>query len=501
MRRVDFRMKANELKNLGIRGAALRVAQESLREAAEGGMEHEAMRERVRAVVADPAGWTGDPVFGKLAVALGPPSEASQALLEGPGAPWRMWGEGLEAQAVDQMKRACQLPVSVAGALMPDAHVGYGLPIGGVLATEGAVVPYAVGVDIACRMRLSVLDLPAGMLESEHGRDRLAAAIERQTRFGVGANFKMPREHGVIDRDWSVTSLTRGLRDKAWKQLGTSGSGNHFVEFGVLTVTAPIEAAQSAGVGTDDMRRPGYGSGAILNLKPGTYLSLLSHSGSRGSGAAVCDHYSRVAMALHPDLPKELKYLAWLGLDTEEGQEYWAAMNLMGEYAAANHEVIHREVLKDLGAERLGYVENHHNFAWKETHDLGDGRGPREVIVHRKGATPAGEGVLGVIPGSMATPGYVVRGKGGAGSLRSASHGAGRVMSRTAARSAFAWGNVKKDLAAKGITLLSAGIDEVPGVYKDIKAVMAAQQDLVEVVAQFDPKLVKMAPEGEKAED
>jgi tRNA-splicing ligase RtcB len=200
-------------------------------------------------------------------------------------------------------------------------------------------------------------------------------------------------------------------------------------------------------------------------------------------------------------LPKELKHLAWLSLDESDGQEYWAAMNLMGEYAAANHEVIHREVIKDLGAERVGYVENHHNFAWKETHDFGDGRGAREVVVHRKGATPAGEGVLGVIPGSMATPGFVVRGKGGAGSLRSASHGAGRVMSRTAARSAFAWGNVKKELAAKGVTLLSAGIDEVPGVYKDIRAVMSAQADLVEVIATFDPKLVKMSPDGEKAED
>lgn len=494
-------MKANELKNLGIRGAALKIAQESLRAAAESGMGKDQIRDRVRAVANDPSSWAADPLFGKLALALGPASAAAQSLLDGPGAPWRQWGEGLESQAVDQMRRACQLPIAVAGALMPDAHVGYGLPIGGVLATEGAVVPYAVGVDIACRMRLSVLDLPAGILESDAGRDRLAGAIERQTRFGVGAAFKKPREHGVIDRDWGVTALTRGLRDKAWSQLGTSGSGNHFVEFGVLTVDAPIEAQQSAGVGTDDLRRHGYGSGAIMSLKPGAYLALLSHSGSRGSGAAVCDHYSRVAMALHADLPRELKYLAWLDLDSEEGQEYWGAMNLMGEYAAANHEVIHREVIKDLGAERIGYVENHHNFAWKETHDLGDGRGPREVIVHRKGATPAGEGVLGVIPGSMAAPGFVVRGKGGGGSLRSASHGAGRVMSRTAARSAFAWGNVKKELAAKGVTLLSAGIDEAPGVYKDIKAVMSAQRDLVDIIATFDPKLVKMSPDGEKAED
>ncbi|MEZ0267683.1 MAG: RtcB family protein, partial [Phycisphaerae bacterium] len=140
-------------------------------------------------------------------------------------------------------------------------------------------------------------------------------------------------------------------------------------------------------------------------------------------------------------------------------------------------------------------VENHHNFAWKEIHD------GKEVVVHRKGATPAGKGVLGVIPGSMATPGYVVRGKGLPSSLTSASHGAGRQMSRTAAKAKFRWGNVKPILKDAGVTLLSAGIDEVPGSYKDIRSVMQAQSDLVEVIAQFDPRIVKMAPEGEKPED
>jgi tRNA-splicing ligase RtcB len=140
-------------------------------------------------------------------------------------------------------------------------------------------------------------------------------------------------------------------------------------------------------------------------------------------------------------------------------------------------------------------VENHHNFAWKEIHD------GRAVIVHRKGATPAGKGVLGVIPGSMATPGFVVRGRGESASLNSASHGAGRAMSRTAAKEKFRWGNVKPVLEEAGVTLLSAGIDEVPGSYKDIHSVMAAQADLVEVVARFDPRIVKMAPAGEPPED
>jgi tRNA-splicing ligase RtcB len=200
-------------------------------------------------------------------------------------------------------------------------------------------------------------------------------------------------------------------------------------------------------------------------------------------------------MNRHSELPKELKHLAWLSLDEEAGQEYWNAMNLMGQYAAANHALIHKHIARKLGAAVILDVENHHNFAWKEIH------GGREVIVHRKGATPAGEGVLGIIPGSMASPGFLVRGKGNVESLESASHGAGRVMSRTKALQSFTWSAVRKLLAQNQVELLSAGLDEVPGVYKDIHEVMAAQQDLVDVLGRFDPRLVKMCPAGDKAED
>ena len=124
---------------------------------------------------------------------------------------YRQWGEGLEHEAVMQMEKACLLPVSVAGALMPDAHVGYGLPIGGVLATENAVIPYAVGVDIACRMKMTVLDIPVRDLEQK--QDRLTRAIEAETRFGVGANFKHRRAHDVLDADWSVSPITKQNKD------------------------------------------------------------------------------------------------------------------------------------------------------------------------------------------------------------------------------------------------------------------------------------------------
>jgi tRNA-splicing ligase RtcB len=232
-----------------------------------------------------------------------------------------------------------------------------------------------------------------------------------------------------------------------------------------------------------------------LGLPAGEYLALLSHSGSRGAGATVADHYSKLAMDLHPELPKELRHLAWLDLDSDAGREYWAAMQLMGQYAAANHACIHHHVVKALGAKVLLDIENHHNFAWKEEHD------GETVIVHRKGATPAGVGVLGIIPGSMGAPGFVVRGKGNEASLNSAAHGAGRRMSRKQAKKSFTWSDVKKYLRERDVTLLSAGLDEVPMAYKDIHEVMAAQADLVETLARFDPRLVKMAPAGERPED
>jgi tRNA-splicing ligase RtcB len=185
----------------------------------------------------------------------------------------------------------------------------------------------------------------------------LVRALEDETRFGVGSEFRRRRQHPVMDEDWSITPITTRLKDKAAAQLGTSGSGNHFVELGLFT-----------------------SHGQIHGLEAGTYLALLSHSGSRGTGAAVCDYYSKLAFSQFPDLPSELKRLAWLSLDSEEGQEYWAAMELMGRYAAANHALIHKHVAANLGAEVLLDLENHHNFAWKERHVINGVE--KEVIQH-----------------------------------------------------------------------------------------------------------------------
>ena len=463
-------MNGRDITALGYRegplvGLALRIAKRAIKR-----QSRTEVDEALKAILATPEAYASNHLWGDLAAALIQERDRPYWIEREAPAPYRVWGEGLEKGALDQMAAAVRLPVAVRGALMPDAHQGYGLPIGGVLATENSVIPYAVGVDIACRMKLSVFDIPGDQLKRLN--DTLINALNRETLFGTGAGFRRPLQHDVLDADWSVTKITQHVFDKARGQLGSSGSGNHFVEFGTITFDK-----------------------SDLGIPSGTYLALLSHSGSRGAGAQVASHYSKLARDLHPELPPELSYLSWLDLNTEPGQEYWAAMNLMGQYAHANHELIHQRVARSIGAKVIAGVENHHNFAWKETHD------GKEVIVHRKGATPAAKDVLGVIPGSMASPGFVVRGKGEPDSLESASHGAGRQMSRTAAREKFRWSHVRPILEQAGVQLLSAGIDEVPGAYKDIHTVMSQQSDLVDVIARFDPKIVKMANSGEKPED
>ncbi|MDQ3108678.1 MAG: RtcB family protein [Bacteroidota bacterium] len=371
--------------------------------------------------------------------------------------------EQIEQGARDQMNIAIRLPVAVAGALMPDAHQGYGLPIGGVLATENAVIPYGVGVDIGCRMCLSIFDLPSSLIEKD-GRG-LYKILTDNTLFGSGREFKNNEEHEVTDRPlFNEIVLLKQLQQKAAKQLGTSGSGNHFVEFGIVEITDANNE---------------------FNVLPGNYLSLLSHSGSRGLGANIAQHYTKLAIE-NCRLPKEAKHLAWLDMNKQEGMEYWLAMNLAGDYASACHHAIHKKIATALGTEPMAMIENHHNFAWKEMLN------GKEVIVHRKGATPAGKGVLGIIPGSMSAPGFIVRGKGETASINSASHGAGRKMSRTMAMKTITSGAMKQVLNENNITLIGGGLDEAPHAYKDIHQVMAAQLDLVEVVGKFSPKIVRM---------
>ena len=372
--------------------------------------------------------------------------------------------EYIEPGAVFQMETAMSLPVTVAGALMPDAHQGYGLPIGGVLATENAVIPYGVGVDIGCRMCLTLYDLPVHVLDKD--KAKLKQFLNDNTRFGAGKGFEKPMDDPIFDRkEFKEIAVARANKDKARDQIGSSGSGNHFVEFGIAELTSHQNE---------------------FELPAGHYLAVLSHSGSRGLGATIANHYTKLATQ-NRKLPPHARHLAWLDLDSEEGQEYWASMTLAGDYASACHHHIHERLSKALGEKPLAMIENHHNFAWKEK--LSNGR---EVIVHRKGATPAGKGVLGIIPGSMTSPGFIVRGKGVEQAVYSASHGAGRIMSRRQAMDTISAKDVKEILAQHGVELIGGGLDEAPMAYKNIHHVMASQADLVEVLGTFTPKIVRM---------
>jgi tRNA-splicing ligase RtcB len=417
----------------------------------------------LKRLVANPSTFVNDPVFGVVAAELMRPADDTIALnIEGKS--YQIYGaEAIEQGALQQMSTAMKLPVTVAGALMPDAHQGYGLPIGGVLATNNAVIPYGVGVDIGCRMCLTLYHIPTTQLEERKGDFK--KLLLNNTKFGQ-ATFKQPKDHEIFERkEFSELSIVREMKDRAWQQIGSSGGGNHFVEFGVVEIVNGINE---------------------YNLVPGQYLALLSHSGSRGLGANIARHYTRIAMD-KCKLPQEAQHLAWLDLNTEEGQEYWLAMNLAGDYASACHHQIHERMAIGLRETPLAMIENHHNFAWKEKDSGGN-----ELIVHRKGATPAGKGVLGIIPGSMATPGFIVRGKGLAESINSASHGAGRTMSRTKAKETILPGNVNKFLKDAGVELIGSGLDEAPMAYKDIHKVMNSQKELVEVLGSFMPKIMRM---------
>lgn len=467
------RINGNDLIALGYKenlaiGVALKINKKRL------GFSKEEMLTKFKAVLDDPKAFAEDPVFSPLSFALLNIEELEKynIPLKTEELPYEVYGaEQIEDGAKSQMKTAMKLPVTVAGALMPDAHQGYGLPIGGVLGTKNAIIPYAVGVDIGCRMALSIFDLPASYVDTH--RDELKKILMKTTRFGAGNGFLKDErlDHEVLENDqFDANPFVKQLKDKAWTQLGSSGGGNHFVEFGIMEFNEEDKE---------------------LGVPQGQYLALLTHSGSRGLGAMIANHYTKMAMQFC-QLPHEAKHLAYFDLDSAEGQEYWLAMNLAGDYASACHEVIHEKVLSELGAERLTKVENHHNFAWKE---MWKGE---ELIVHRKGATPAAKGVMGIIPGSMAAPGFLVRGKGAEGAINSASHGAGRLMSRTQAIKTLSRKELNQRLEDLGITLIGADLDEAPMAYKNIHEVMDAQKDLLDVVASFHPKVVRMADDGSR---
>jgi tRNA-splicing ligase RtcB (3'-phosphate/5'-hydroxy nucleic acid ligase) len=424
----------------------------------------ESVLKEAKGVLLEPSKYIGDGIWGKLAEGLIDPVEVSFQQLRNTRAPYSIFGENeIEEEAKIQLYSALKLPVALAGALMPDAHAGYGLPIGGVLATENAVIPYGVGVDIGCRMSLSVFDLPSTFIKGRESQ--LMGILSDHTKFGLNETQKIKTDHEIFSRkEFNEIPILKQNLDKAYKQLGSSGGGNHFVEFGI------VRFSQNELISMDTEKE---------------YLAILSHSGSRGLGANIAKHYTYLAKKQCP-LPKNVQHLAWLNLDTHDGQEYWAAMNLAGDYAKACHDDIHRRISKALGKKSILKIENHHNFAWKETVN------GKECIVHRKGATPAAKGALGIIPGSMTAPGFIVVGKGNKESLESASHGAGRLFSRGVCKESFTQNQLANVLKKHDVSLIGGSIDESPMAYKDINKVMSLQQNLVEVIGTFSPKIVRM---------
>lgn len=368
--------------------------------------------------------------------------------------PIKLWLSELEEGALEQAKNIANLPFAFHHiAIMPDSHQGYGMPIGGVLAADSAIVPNAVGVDIGCGMcslRTSISDIDTPGLKKilSNARKRIPVGFkhhkERQPQEW------MPEPEGQLP-------VVESEYESAMFQVGTLGGGNHFIE---------IQK------GSDG------------------YIWLMIHSGSRNIGYTVAKFYNEKAKKMNEiwfsDAPKDL---AWFPFDSEEYHQYKAEMDFCIDFAFSNRKLMMerlKESVSDIypGVEFSGFINKPHNFAAEEVH-FGE-----QLMVHRKGATRARKGELGMIPGSQGSPSYIVRGKGNPESFESCSHGAGRVMSRNQARKTLNLQSVKQELDKKGILHAVRGksdLDEAPGSYKDIREVMDRQIDLVDIVTELHP--------------
>lgn len=375
------------------------------------------------------------------------------------GRPVKVWASEVEQGALDQADNLARLPFVISHvALMPDAHQGYGMPIGGVLFADRAVVPYAIGVDIGCGVILAETDLTVD--EVTLNLDAIGAGILERVPVGNGpqAQHQQPQEWPDDLAAWPA-SIEPEWISKVQIQLGTLGGGNHFME---------LQA-------DDDGR---------------VYVML--HSGSRSLGKRICDHFHKIALALNQQWFSALpdKELAYLPFETAEAQAYWESMQYALRFAEWNRARMLERITDVLQATTaLGSIEVivdcHHNYAAWENHKGKNG------IVHRKGAVRARAGEDVLIPGSMGTGSYWARGLGNAESFETCQHGAGRAMSRGVARRAISLEQMKATLNDAGTRVYAPDLndvrDEAPGAYKPIEDVMAASADLVEVVKRLRP--------------
>lgn len=382
----------------------------------------------------------------------------------------KLWLDDLEEGAMEQALNLARLPfVFKHIAIMPDAHEGYGMPIGGVMATKGVVVPNAVGVDIGCGMRA----IPTNIHNSDLSLDTLKKIMGKiRMVIPTGFNKHSDAKQGLIagmpeissNKDvpyYDVAPVVTDNYNNACKSLGTLGGGNHFIE--------------------------------IQKDEEG-FIWIMIHSGSRNLGNQVATHYNKIAIEMNEKyfsiVPKHYK-LAFLPTDSDAGQKYLTEMNYCVDYAKANRRVMMERII-DIFATNIplfipiteDQIDISHNYAVME-HHFG-----QNVLIHRKGATLAVKGKLGIIPGSQGTSSYIVEGKSNPESFNSCSHGSGRVMSRTKARKELNLQEEKKKLDDKNIIHAIRGnkdLDEASGAYKDIDTVMKNQEDLVKIIIKLNP--------------
>ena len=376
--------------------------------------------------------------------------------------PIKSWCMAPEEGAINQAINLANLPfVHRWVALMPDTHQGYGMPIGGVLATKGVVIPNAVGVDIGCGM----CSLESNI--SEWNRESLIDVV-KNIRATVPVGFSKHVEPKSMDKLPEFMTGTRNFYyeqflEAALFQIGTLGGGNHFIE---------------------------------LQRNPNGNLCVMIHSGSRNLGKQIADHYNKLAIELnkrwHTAVPEDWD-LAFLPMDSEEGQGYLKEMQYCVDFALVNRkemmDACQQAITKVFGPQVTfsNFVNIAHNYAQMENH-LGD-----NVLVHRKGATSAREGEVGIIPGSQGTKSYIVQGLGNKESFTSCSHGAGRKMGRKEAQRTLNLENERRLLDEKGVIHAvrnTENLDEAPGAYKDIDIVMEEQKDLVKILVELTPLAV-----------
>ena len=370
--------------------------------------------------------------------------------------PIKMWLEEIEDGAMAQIRNLANLPFAFKHiAIMPDSHQGYGMPIGGVLATKGVIIPNAVGVDIGCGMcavKTSITHINTETLKQIMGEIRKAIPVGFEHQKEKQSISLMPNSNvmcPVVEQEY----------EKARKSLGTLGGGNHFIE---------IQK------GSDG------------------YIWIMIHSGSRNLGKQVADHYNKIAIELNKKWYSSVdtkQELAFLPLNSDEGKAYIREMNYCVEFALANRKQMMAQCLNSFGKivgefEYDDIINIAHNYAQMENH-FGE-----NVMVHRKGATLATTNTVGIIPGSQGTKSYIVKGKSNAESFNSCSHGSGRKMGRGQAERELNLEEEIKKLDDQGILHAIRGkkdLDEASGAYKDIDVVMENQKDLVEILVELTP--------------